>query len=130
MTELRAEFHGDLDDVRNEIALLGATVVELIPRVTAILLQQDLEGAEYVLRGDDEIDARAASARRSRPPSAPCGCWRSKLRSPAIFATWLRRGSWPRRSNVPPTCAATCARRPAACTVMRSIPNCAGSSSV
>jgi phosphate transport system protein len=59
MTELRQEFHGDLEMVRNEIAGLGATVVELIPRVTGILLQQDLEGAEYVLRGDDEIDARA-----------------------------------------------------------------------
>ena len=59
MNELRQEFHSDLDDVRNEIARLGASVVELIPRVTGILLQQDLEGAEYVLRGDDEIDARA-----------------------------------------------------------------------
>ncbi|NNE12656.1 MAG: phosphate signaling complex protein PhoU [Ilumatobacter sp.] len=59
MNELRQEFHEDLDHVRNEIARLGASVVELIPRVTAILLQQDLEGAEYVLRGDDEIDARA-----------------------------------------------------------------------
>ena len=31
----------------------------MIPRVTDILLQQDLEGAEYVLRGDAAIDARA-----------------------------------------------------------------------
>lgn len=59
MNELRQEFHGDLETVRDEIARLGASVVELIPRVTGILLQQDLEGAEYVLRGDDEIDARA-----------------------------------------------------------------------
>lgn len=55
----RPEFHGELDDLRNEIARLGAVVVELIPRVTEILLLQDLEGAEYVLRGDVEIDARA-----------------------------------------------------------------------
>ena len=34
-------------------------MVELIPRVTAVLLQQDLEGAELVIRGDDEIDARS-----------------------------------------------------------------------
>lgn len=59
MNDLRHEFHSDLEDVRNEVARLGASVVELIPRVTGILLQQDLEGAEYVLRGDDEIDARA-----------------------------------------------------------------------
>ena len=59
MNELRHEFHSDLEDVRSEVARLGASVVELIPRVTGILLQQDLEGAEYVLRGDDDIDARA-----------------------------------------------------------------------
>lgn len=57
--ELRVDFHEQLDIIRSEIARLGATVVELIPRVTDILLQSDLEGAEYVLRGDDEIDARA-----------------------------------------------------------------------
>lgn len=59
MNELRQEFHHELDELRNAVARLGATVVELIPRVTDILLDQDLEGAEYVLRGDAEIDARA-----------------------------------------------------------------------
>lgn len=58
MPDLRANFHSDLDDIRASIARMGATVVELIPRVTDILLEQDLEGADYVLRGDDEIDAR------------------------------------------------------------------------
>ena len=57
--EPRADFHHELDDIRTSIARLGATVVELIPRVTEILLSQDLESAEYVLRGDAEIDARA-----------------------------------------------------------------------
>jgi len=57
--DLRGGFHEELDELRNEIARLGATVVELIPRVTDILLQQDLEGAEYVLRGDRAIDERA-----------------------------------------------------------------------
>ena len=59
MNDLRPEFHHELDDIRNDIARLGASIVELIPRVTDILLRQDLEGAEYVLRGDDEIDARS-----------------------------------------------------------------------
>jgi phosphate transport system protein len=59
MTDLRSEFHNELDDLHSEVARLGAYVVELIPRVTDILLQQDLEGAEYVLRGDAEIDSRA-----------------------------------------------------------------------
>ena len=59
LRDLRKGFHEELADLRNEIARLGASVVELIPRVTDILLQQDLEGAEYVLRGDDAIDERA-----------------------------------------------------------------------
>jgi phosphate transport system protein len=58
-SDLRTQFHGGVDDLRNDIARLGASVIELIPRVTDILLQQDLEGAEYVLQGDDEIDARS-----------------------------------------------------------------------
>jgi phosphate transport system protein len=58
-TDHRPEFHQELDDIRSTIARLGATVVELIPRVTDILLTQDIEGAEYVLRGDAEIDERA-----------------------------------------------------------------------
>ncbi|MDJ0771224.1 MAG: phosphate signaling complex protein PhoU [Ilumatobacter sp.] len=57
--DLRPDFHHELEDLRNEVARLGSSVVELIPRVTDILLQQDLEGAEYVLRADDEIDARS-----------------------------------------------------------------------
>jgi phosphate transport system protein len=58
-TDHRAEFHHELDTLRNEIARLGAFVVELIPRVTDVLLEQDLEGAEYVLRNDSSIDERA-----------------------------------------------------------------------
>ncbi len=58
MSDLRHEFHMQLDEIRNEIARLGSVVVELIPRVTAILLDQDLEGAEYVLAADPVIDQR------------------------------------------------------------------------
>lgn len=59
MTDLRKDFHRDLDEIRNLVARLGAFVVELIPRVTDVLLDQDLEGAEYVVLGDTEVDARA-----------------------------------------------------------------------
>lgn len=59
MNDHRPEFHQELEGLRSDIARLGATIVELIPRVTDILLTQDLEGAEYVLRGDADIDARA-----------------------------------------------------------------------
>ncbi len=60
-SDLRPNFHNELEELRNEVARLGAYVVELIPRVTDILLQQDLEGADYVLRGDAEIDSRATN---------------------------------------------------------------------
>lgn len=58
-TDLRNQFHSEIADLRSNIARLGSSVVELIPRVTDILLQQDLEGAQYVLRGDAAIDKRA-----------------------------------------------------------------------
>jgi phosphate transport system protein len=61
MGELRSVFHNDLDEVRDSIVRLGATVIDLIPRVTTVLLEQDLEGAEYVLRGDADVDARATA---------------------------------------------------------------------
>jgi phosphate transport system protein len=58
--DLRTGFHHELEELRSEVARLGSMVVELIPRVTDVLLQQDLEGAEYVLRGDAEIDLRTS----------------------------------------------------------------------
>ncbi|MDA0202441.1 MAG: phosphate signaling complex protein PhoU [Actinomycetota bacterium] len=61
MPELRSDFHHDLVEIRDAIVRLGATVIDLIPRVTAVLLEQDLEGAEYVILGDDEVDSRATA---------------------------------------------------------------------
>lgn len=58
-SDLRAGFQSDVESVRTGVALLAASVTELIPRVTMVLLDQDLEGAEYVILGDDEIDARS-----------------------------------------------------------------------
>jgi phosphate transport system protein len=59
MSELRKGFHHDLDAAREELVHLAASVTELIPRATAVLLDGDLEGADYLIRGDDEIDARS-----------------------------------------------------------------------
>ncbi len=59
MNELRRSFHTDLDEAKNELVRLAAQVTETIPRATAVLLDSDLEGAEYIIRGDDEIDARS-----------------------------------------------------------------------
>jgi phosphate transport system protein len=58
MEELRRTFHTDLGEAKAELVRLAATVTESIPRATAGLLDGDLEGADYIIRGDDEIDAR------------------------------------------------------------------------
>jgi phosphate transport system protein len=55
--DLRSGFHKELEEIRTEIAKLGATVTENIPRATEILLSQDLEGAEYLILADDAFDA-------------------------------------------------------------------------
>ena len=57
--ELRTAFHHQLDDIRDGIARLSAGVTEAIPRATDILLNQDIEGAEYMILSDDEVDAKA-----------------------------------------------------------------------
>jgi phosphate transport system protein len=59
MSELRKGFHQDIDAARADLVHLAATVTELIPRATAVLLDADLEAADYLIRGDDEIDARS-----------------------------------------------------------------------
>lgn len=59
MEELRRTFHQELEALRGEVLLLGASVIEAIPRATAVLLSGDLEGADYLVQSDDEIDARS-----------------------------------------------------------------------
>ena len=45
-------------ELRSELLRVTASLVESIPRATQILLEQDLEGAEYQILADDEFDAR------------------------------------------------------------------------
>jgi phosphate transport system protein len=59
MVELRKNFHQELDEARAELARLAARVTETIPRATAVLLEGDLESADYIIRGDAEIDQRS-----------------------------------------------------------------------
>ena len=56
---LRTEFHDQLDEIQRGIARMSAGVTELVPRATEILLSMDLEGAEYVILGDDEYYVKA-----------------------------------------------------------------------
>ena len=50
--------HDELLELRSELLRVTASLVESIPRATQILLDQDLEGAEYQILADDEIDSR------------------------------------------------------------------------
>jgi phosphate transport system protein len=65
MNELRSEFHQQLGEIQIGIARMSAGVTELVPRATEILLTMDLEGAEYVILGDDEYDQRAVDLEES-----------------------------------------------------------------
>ncbi len=57
--DLRKEFHQQLEEIREGIMLVAASVSETIPRATQVLLDGDLEGAEYLINADDEIDKRS-----------------------------------------------------------------------
>jgi phosphate transport system protein len=56
--DLRSGFHHALDEIRADTAKLAAGVTENIPRATEILLRQDLEGAEYLILADEQVDRR------------------------------------------------------------------------
>jgi phosphate transport system protein len=57
--DLRKDFHQHLDEIRDGITSLATSVSETIPRATQVLLDGDLEGAEYLISADDEIDSRS-----------------------------------------------------------------------
>jgi phosphate transport system protein len=59
LSETRKNFHQQLDDIRSEVLKLAASVIEVIPRGTQALLDGDLEGAEYVIRGDHALNELA-----------------------------------------------------------------------
>ena len=59
MDELRKSFHQELDDARAQLSWLAAKVIEAIPRATQVLLNGDLEGADALIKDDDEIDAHS-----------------------------------------------------------------------
>lgn len=57
--QLRTGFHRDLTVLRDDIAALAAMVTENVPRATEVLLNQDLDGADELVKADDEMDARS-----------------------------------------------------------------------
>ena len=58
MPERRA-FHQEVDEIRHDIVRLAAMVTECIPRGTEVLLAMDLQGAQAIIEGDDELDTLA-----------------------------------------------------------------------
>jgi phosphate uptake regulator len=44
MEEMRKTFHQDLESVKSELVRMAATVTELIPRATQVLLDGDHSG--------------------------------------------------------------------------------------
>ncbi len=56
MTELRHSFHDELDQIRDTVVTLAAHVTEAIPRATEALIENNLELAQEVIRGDDALD--------------------------------------------------------------------------
>jgi phosphate transport system protein len=54
--EIRKSFHEDLDEVKRSVARLTAMVTDAIPRGTAVLLANDLEGAQAVIEHDEVLN--------------------------------------------------------------------------
>jgi len=57
--EQRKAFHHQLDEVRDDIVVVAAMVIEVLPRGTETLLSGDLNAADEIIRGDDVIDLRS-----------------------------------------------------------------------
>ncbi|MGA0879188.1 MAG: phosphate signaling complex PhoU family protein, partial [Ilumatobacteraceae bacterium] len=50
--------HDEILSLRSEVLALGETLIASVPRATQVLLDRDVEGAEYQILSDDEIDDR------------------------------------------------------------------------
>ena len=72
--DLRKGFHDELDLIRQGITHLAASVIEAIPRATQVLLDGDLEGADYLMLADQRHRRPGARARGALLPGArPAG---------------------------------------------------------
>ena len=60
-TEVRKNFHHELDIVRDDLVRMAGLVEEALARATRAFLDGDLAVAEQIMQGDDAIDALALS---------------------------------------------------------------------
>jgi phosphate transport system protein len=58
-TEIRRTFHQELDELRDDIIRLAGMATEALAAGTVALLAGDLQAAETLISGDDEIDELA-----------------------------------------------------------------------
>lgn len=56
MPDIRRAFSDELDTIEAMLAQMGALVVDSVNRVTEVLLEVDLGGAQQVIDDDDELD--------------------------------------------------------------------------
>ena len=64
MDNSRRAYHAELAGIRAAVLELSASVTEAVPRATSILLDVDLEGADYLISDDARIDAVATDIER------------------------------------------------------------------
>ena len=57
VTDIRSNFHAELDGIKADTVRLAAMVTERIPWGTEILLGRDLSAAQALIDADDELDA-------------------------------------------------------------------------
>jgi len=55
-TEIRKTFHHELDEIRDDMVRLASMVTEALAAATQALLDGDLQTAERLIAGDDELD--------------------------------------------------------------------------
>ena len=59
MSDIRSNFHAELDGIRADTVRLAAMVTERIPWGTEILLGRDLSAAQELIDADDDLDVLA-----------------------------------------------------------------------
>jgi len=56
MSDIRTQFHGELDQIQADVVRLAAMVTERIPWGTEVLLGRDLASAQALIDADDDLD--------------------------------------------------------------------------
>ena len=58
MSDIRTNFHAELDGIKADVVRLAAMVTERIPWGTEVLLGRDLAAAKALIDADDDLDRK------------------------------------------------------------------------